>query len=64
MVQLKFDRNGVFIPQRINYKLKKDEEKEEMIEKYIKRKTNFQVDYDNEGNPTFNKKGKKAINNE
>lgn len=56
MGQIKFDKNGVFTPQKINYQLKKDEEKEEMIEKYIKKKTNFQVDYDNKGNPIFKEK--------
>lgn len=58
MSQLKFDKNGVFIPQIIKFNVKRNELDEEMIEKYIKRKTNFQVDYDNEGNPIFVKKKK------
>lgn len=29
---------------------------EEMIDKYVKKKINFQIDYDHEGNPIF--KGK------
>lgn len=56
MSQLKFDRNGAFIPQRINFKIKKDERTEEMLEKYIKKKINFQIDYDGKGNAIFIKK--------
>ena len=59
MNQLKFDRNGVFIPQVIKIKVKRDELEEEIIEEYIKKKTNFQIDYDNKGNPIFVKKEKK-----
>lgn len=56
---MRFDKNGNLIPQRIKYKPKRDEETKEMIEKYIKKKTDSQIDYDNEGNATFIKKGKK-----
>lgn len=56
---MKFDKNGFLIPQKINYKPKKDEETEEMMEKYIKKKIDFQIDYDNEGNAIFLKKKKR-----
>ena len=56
MGQVKFSKNGVFIPQRVNYKLKRDEEKEEMIDKYINNECNFQIEYDNEGEPKVKKK--------
>ena len=58
MTQLKFDENGVFIPQRINYKLKKDERTEEIIEKYLYEKSKFQINYDHEGNAIFVKREK------
>ena len=61
MTQLKFDGNGIFIPQRVNYKLTKDEEKEEMIDKYVKKKTNYQINYDHEGNAIFVKKGNEKL---
>jgi len=53
MGQVKLDKNGVFIPKRVNYKLKKDEEKEEMIEKYLQKNSNFQINYDRKGNAVF-----------
>lgn len=56
MSQLKFDKNGVFIPQKISYKLKKDERTEEMLEEYIKKKANYQINYDHKGNAIFVKK--------
>ena len=59
MTQLKFDGNGGFIPQRVNYKLTKDEEKEEMIDKYVNNECNFQIEYDNKSNPIFIKKEEK-----
>ena len=64
MGQLKFDRNGVFIPQIVKLNIKCDELDEEMIDKYINKECNFKIEHDSKGNPTFNKKGKKAINNE
>lgn len=56
MVQLKFDKEGVFIPQKINYDVKHNEKDEELIEKYIKNNCNFKIDYDNDANPIFIKK--------
>lgn len=64
MTQLKFDKDGVFIPQKINYKPKRDEETEEMLEKYIKKRTDFQIDYDRKGNAIFIEKEEKVVNNE
>lgn len=61
MTQLKFDENGVFIPQRINYKLKKDERTEEIIAKYLQEKSKFQINYDRKGNATFVKKGNEEL---
>jgi len=53
-----FDNEGNLMPQKIKYKPKRDEETEEMVDKYIKRKINFQINYDNDGNSIFVKKEK------
>ena len=58
MTQLKFDKKGIFIPQKIKYDIKHNERDKELIDKYLKKKTNFQTDYDNEGNAIFVKKEK------
>ena len=63
MSQLKFNKNGVFIPQIVKINIKRNELDEEMIEKYIKEKINFQVNYDHKGNPIFIKKERKVFNN-
>ena len=53
---MKFSQNGDLIPQIINYEVKHEEETEEMLDKYLKKKTNFQIDYDKRGNAIFIKK--------
>ena len=58
MNQLKFDENGAFIPQRVNYNIKHEEEIEEMLENYLNNECNFQIKYDNKSNPIFIKKEK------
>jgi len=60
MSQLKFDKNGVFIPQKIKFKIKRSELDEEFIEKYIENNCNFKIKYDNEANPIFVKKNRKG----
>lgn len=61
MTQLKFDAiTGELLPQKISYDVIHEEETEEMFEKYIKKKTNFQIDYNDEGNATFVKKEKNS----
>ncbi|MBA7516655.1 hypothetical protein ES705_08703 [subsurface metagenome] len=37
MGQLKFDKKGVFIPQRIKFSIKHNELDEEMIDNYVKK---------------------------
>ena len=54
---MKFNKNGNLIPQIVKYEVKHEEETEEILDKYIKKKTDFQIDYDNEGNAIFIKKG-------
>lgn len=61
MTQLKFDKKGFLIPQKINYDVKHNEKDKELIDKYIKKKTNFRIDYDHKGNPIFKEKKLKEI---
>lgn len=56
MTQLKFDKKGVLIPQKIKFDVKHNERDKEFIDKYLKRKTDFQIDDDNKGNAIFVKK--------
>lgn len=59
MAQLKFDKKtGNLSPQKVNYVIKHNELDNEMIDKYLQRKTDFSIDYDNEGNAIFIKKEK------
>lgn len=59
MTQLKFDAiTGELLAQKISYNVKHEEGVEEMLEKYIKKKTNYQINYDREGNAIFIKKEK------
>lgn len=60
MTQLKFDKKGILIPQKIKYNVKHNERDKEFIDKYIKKKTNFQIDYDHKGNPIFKEKNTKG----
>lgn len=62
MSQLKFDKNGLFIPQKAKYIIKHNELDEEFIEKYINNECNFKVSYDNKADPVFIKKNKKEVN--
>jgi len=62
MSQLKFDKNGVFIPKKTNLTIKHDELDEEMINEYINNECSFQIEYDNESNPIFIKKDKNNKN--
>ena len=55
MSHLKFDKNGLLKPQKINFIIKHNESDEEFIDKYFESECNFRVDYDNEGNPIFKK---------
>jgi len=48
----------VLLPQKISYNVQHEEEIEEMLEKYIKKKTNYQINYDQKGNAIFIKKEK------
>ena len=58
MAQLKFNKKGVLIPQKISYDVKHDERDKELIDIYLKEKIDFQIDHDNEGNAIFVKKEK------
>lgn len=58
MTQLKFDKKGFLIPQKIRYDVKHKERDKEFIDKFIKKKTNFRIDYDHKGNPIFKEKNK------
>jgi len=58
MTQLRFDEEGVLIPQKINYDIKHNERDREFIDEYIKKKTDFRIDYDHEGDPIFKEKNK------
>lgn len=56
MGQIKFDKNGFFIPQIVKLNIKRNELDEGMFEEYIKKKTEFQINYDHKGNPIFKEK--------
>lgn len=60
MTQLKFNKKGCLIPQKIRYDVKHNERDKAFIDRYLKKKTNFQIDYNNEGNATFVKKEKNS----
>lgn len=53
MTQLKFDKKGFLIPQRINYDIKHNERDKELINKYIENECNFKTEYNNKGEPKF-----------
>ena len=59
MAQLRFDKNGVLIPQKIRYDVKHDERDKEIIDGFIKDKCNFKIKHNSEGDPEFNEKNKK-----
>lgn len=50
---MKFSENGFLITQKVSYSIKHDEMDEELIDKCLQKKTNFQIDYDHEGNAIF-----------
>ena len=54
---MKFDKNGNLAPQKIKFNIVRNEVDEETISKYFQKKTNFQINYDNEGYAIFVKKG-------
>jgi hypothetical protein len=56
MVQLKFDKHGVFIPQIVKLNVKRNKLDEEMINEYVNNECNFQIEYDSKSNPIFIKK--------
>lgn len=56
---MRFNKNGDLIPQIVKYKVKHEEATEEMLDEYIKKKTDFQIDYEHEGNARFTEKEKK-----
>lgn len=58
MGQLKFDRNGVFIPQKMKFIIKHDILDEEMINEYVNNECNLQIEYNKRGAPYFIKKKK------
>lgn len=58
MTQLRFNEEGILIPQKINYDVKHDERDKEFIDEYLKERSDFLIDYDNKGNAIFVKKEK------
>jgi len=64
MSQLKFDKNGVFIPQLVKLNVKRNELDEEMIDEYINKECNFKIEHDSKGKPIFKKKEKDTENDE
>lgn len=57
---MNFDKNGKLLPQKVNYTINHSEPDEEMIEKYINKKCEFRIEFDNKGDPIFKKKGKEG----
>ena len=53
MAQLKFNKKGLLIPQKINYKVKHNERDKEFIDKYIESECNFKIKYDKKGDFKF-----------
>ncbi|HUS49142.1 MAG TPA: hypothetical protein VMZ91_03200 [Candidatus Paceibacterota bacterium] len=49
-------KTGMLLPQKIKYIVKHEEETEEMLDRYLQKKTNFQIDYDSKGDAIFIKK--------
>ena len=55
MTQLKFDKKGILIPQKINYDVKHDERDKEFIDN----ECNFEIKYNKKGDFKFIEKNKK-----
>lgn len=53
---MKFDKNGNLIPGKIKYKISHDKIDEEIINNYIQKECNFEIEYDNKENAIFKKK--------
>lgn len=58
MSQLRFNKEGVLIPQKIRYDIKLDERDKELIDEFIKDECNFKIKHNSEGDPEFNEKNK------
>ena len=58
MTKLKFDKRGFLLPQKIEYKVRHDEQTEEFIDKYIENDCNFQIEFDKKGDCKFEKRKK------
>ncbi len=56
---MKFNKNGALVPQKVKYKIKHEEETEDLINNYININCNFQIVFDKKGDPVFRKKGEK-----
>ena len=56
---MKFDKTGKLISQKINYKVRHDEQTEELIDNYINDKCIFQIKFSKSGDCIFNKKEEK-----
>ena len=59
MKNIKFDSNGNITSQKVNYKIRHEEETEDLIEKYITNKCNFDIKFDEKGDVTFKEKEKR-----
>jgi len=60
MAQLKFNKEGKLIPQKISYDVKHNERDKEFIDEYVKDECNFEIKYNNKGDFKFIKKNKKT----
>ena len=58
MTQLKFSKKGRLLRQTVNYKVKHDEETEDLIEKYINDKCDFRIEFNEKGDAILRKKEK------
>ena len=58
MTQLKFDKKGRLLRQTVNYRVKHDEQTEDLIEKYINDKCDFQPEFNEKGEAILGKKEK------
>lgn len=56
MAQLRFNKEGFLVPQRVSYDIKHNEKYIELIDKYIRDECDFRVKYNDKGEPRFIKK--------
>ena len=53
-----FDKKGKLLPQKVNYKVRHDEQIEDLIEEYINDKCDLQIEFNEKGDAVLRKKEK------